>query len=239
MNERGELIKILVQSLGKKFSSRLGIDLSSTKNEEIFKWFLASILFGARISETIVVETYKEFEKENVVSPLKILKTGWDGLVKILDKGGYVRYDFKTATKLLEVMRNFKDKYGEDFSRLYQEAGNSRDLEKRIKNLGKGIGEVTVGIFLRELRGLWQKVDPPLSPLVFMAARNLRLVGEEDTALSGLEKLRLLWKENQVSKKEFADFEVALLRLAKDWCRRGKCRDCIVKKYCPSANNEL
>ena len=96
-----------------------------------------------------------------------------------------------------------------------------------------------MGIFLRELRGLWRKADPPFSPLVFMAARNLRLVGEEGTALSGLEKLGLLWKENRVSRKEFADFEVALLRLAKDWCRRGKCRDCIVKKYCPSANNEL
>lgn len=233
------LIKILVGGLGKRFSSKLGIDLSSTKNEEIFKWFLASILFGARISESIVVNTYKEFEKEEVVSPLKILKTRWDGLVKILDKGGYVRYDFKTATKFLEVMRNFEDKYGGDFSRLEQETRNSRDLEEKIKNLGKGIGEVTVGIFLRELRGLWQKANPPLSPLVFMAARNLRLINKEDTALSGLEKLKLLWKENRVSGKEFADFEVALLRLAKDWCRRRKCRNCIVKIYCPSANNEL
>ena len=69
-----------------------------------------------------------------------------------------------------------------------------------------------------------------------MAARNLRLVSKEDTVLSGLEKLRFPWKENQVRGKEFADFEVALLRLAKDWCRGGKCRSCIVKKYCPSAN---
>jgi hypothetical protein len=111
MSKRGKLIKILVEGLGKRFSSQLRIDLSSGKNEEIFKWFLASILFGARISEAIVVKTYKEFEKEDVVSPSRILKTGWDGLVKILDRGGYVRYDFKTATKLLEVMKNFKDRY--------------------------------------------------------------------------------------------------------------------------------
>ncbi len=78
--------------------------------------------------------------------------------------------------------------------------------------------------------------DPPLSPLILVAARNLRLVSKEDTPLSGLEKLRLLWKENRVREKEFADFEVALLRLAKDWCRRRKCEGCIVKKHCPSAN---
>jgi len=57
-----------------------------------------------------------------------------------------------------------------------------------------------------------------------------RIMNERDTPLSGLEKLRLLWKKNRVREKEFADFEVALLRLAKDWCRRRKCRDCIVKK---------
>lgn len=82
-------------------------------------------------------------------------------------------------------------------------------------------------------------VDPPLSPLILVAARNLGLLSEKDTALSGLEKLRLFWKKNRVGGKEFADFEVALLRLAKDCCRRGKCEGCIVKKYCPSANNEL
>jgi endonuclease III len=233
MSERGKLIKILVEGLGKRFSSQLGIDLSSGKNEEIFKWFLASVIFGARISEAIVVKTYKEFEKEDVVSPSKILKTGWDGLVKILDKGGYVRYDFKTATKLLEVMKNFKDRYEADFDRLYQEAQSPKDLENRIKGLGKGIGQVTVGIFLRELRGLWQKADPSLSSLVLTAAGNLKLIKREDTALSGLENLKLLWKENEVREKEFVDFETALLRLAKDWCRRRKCSECIVKRYCP------
>jgi hypothetical protein len=39
------------------------------------------------------------------------VKTGWDGLVSTLDAGGYVRYDFKTATKLLEVMKNLIDQY--------------------------------------------------------------------------------------------------------------------------------
>jgi hypothetical protein len=36
------------------------------------------------------------------LTPKQILKTGWDDLVKILDEGGYTRYDFKTADRLLE-----------------------------------------------------------------------------------------------------------------------------------------
>ena len=43
-----------------------------------------------------------------VLSPSKILETGWDGLVEILDEGGYTRYDFKTATKILEIAKIFR-----------------------------------------------------------------------------------------------------------------------------------
>lgn len=59
----------LVQTLGGKFSRELGIHLSAHKPSEIFKWFLASIFFGARISETIAIRTFREFEKEGLVGP--------------------------------------------------------------------------------------------------------------------------------------------------------------------------
>ncbi|MEA1964803.1 MAG: hypothetical protein U9O41_06720, partial [Candidatus Aerophobetes bacterium] len=99
--KKKRIIQKLMERGSEKFSSSLKINLHSLKEGEIFKWFLASILFGTRISEIITINTYKEFEKEKVLSLEKILETGWDGLVKILDEGGYVRYDFKTATKLL------------------------------------------------------------------------------------------------------------------------------------------
>lgn len=124
------------------------------KNTEIFKWFLASKLFGARIGTNIAIKTYKGFEKRGVVSPERILETGWDGLVRILDDGGYVRYDFSTATKLLEIMEDLKRDYNGDLNRLQQKAGDEKDLEYRLKSLGKGIGAVTVNIFLRELRSV-------------------------------------------------------------------------------------
>jgi len=41
------------------YSEELGINLKSRKSEKIFKWFLASILYGARISETIAKNTYR------------------------------------------------------------------------------------------------------------------------------------------------------------------------------------
>jgi hypothetical protein len=109
---KGKTMKDMVKVIGGRFSSVLDIHLSSGDPREIFKWFLASILFGARISEAIVIRTYREFEGEGVLSVRGVLDKGWDGLVEILDRGGYARYDFKTATKLFDIcstiMKNIK-----------------------------------------------------------------------------------------------------------------------------------
>jgi endonuclease III len=230
---QGEMIKILVKELGQKFSSSLNIELSSGESEEIFKWFLASILFGARISETIAINTYRQFEKENVLSVQKIIETGWDGLVRILDEGGYVRYDFKTATKLLEIMGALKESYQGDLNKLHLEANDSSDLENRLKNLGKGIGEVTVNIFLRELRDIWHKADPLPSDLVILSARNLRLLPSKIKSKKDiLNELKSVYQKNKIKGKDFVDFEATLVRLGKDFCRKEKCETCVVKNFC-------
>ena len=122
-----DTIKKLFSALGGKFSKELGIDLSEGESTEIFKWFLASKLFGARIGTNIAIKTYREFERHGVLSPERIIETGWDGLVRILDDGGYARYDFSTATKLLEIMEDLKKYYDGDLNRLYQRQETKRN----------------------------------------------------------------------------------------------------------------
>jgi len=135
---------------GKIYSKDLGINLSSGKEEEIFKWFLACLLFGKPIQQKIAKRTYFEFEKAGILSPEKILKAGWDKLVEILDRGHYVRYDFSTATKLLEICKELKEKYG-TLINLLNQAKDQKDLERKLLEF-KGIGPVTVRIFLRDLK---------------------------------------------------------------------------------------
>lgn len=208
--------KDLVRDLGGRYSSALDIDLSGGKPGEIFKWFLASILFGARISQTIAINTYQAFEQASVLSPQRIVETGWDGLVAIFDRGGYVRYDFKTATKLLDVNKSLLDNYGGDLNRLHAAAADEKDLEARLKALGKGIGEVTVNIFLREMRGIWPKAHPLPAELVMIAAKEAGFV---PAGLRSMEKILALlmakWRDEGMKEKDFADFEVALVRLGK------------------------
>ena len=214
-------IRALTREYPGRFSRELGIDLSGGRSGEVFRWFLASVLFGARISETIVNRTFREFVRRAVVSPGAILATGWDGLVDILDRGGYVRYDFKTATKLLDLSRTLTETYGGDLVNLHTVAAGTEDLEQRLMSLAKGIGSVTVNIFLREMRGIWSKAEPLPSDLVVMAAKargivpkSLRDRGRVLVLLQGA------WKEAGRRKRDFPDFEAMLVRAGIEHRRR-------------------
>ena len=226
-----EATNLLVEKFGRKYSDILGINLKNKDDGEIFKWFLASVLFGAPINETSVIRTYKRFESHEVLAPEKILETGWDGLVKILDEGGYARYDFKTSDKLLEVMGNLLVKYEGSLNLIHERASDSYDLEKRLKDLGKGVGDVTVSIFMRELRDLWKKADSKPTSLVILAAKNLGIVREESPE-KALRELKEFWRKNEGAGKTFVNFETALLRLGKNLCRKKKCRECVLERYC-------
>jgi hypothetical protein len=76
-------LKDALETYGEPYSGLLGIKLESLDNDELFKWFLASLLFGAPIAETAAMETYHRFKDHNVMSPKRILETKWEGLVKI------------------------------------------------------------------------------------------------------------------------------------------------------------
>ena len=95
----------------KRYSEELGLDL--TKPDDRFKWFIASILFAKRISAEIAKKTFRQFENEGLTSPERILEAGWNKLVDVLDSGGYVRYDFSTASNLLAIMKKLKEEYGD------------------------------------------------------------------------------------------------------------------------------
>lgn len=205
------VIRNLLKSFGQTYSEELGIDLKSGKSSEIFKWFLASILFGARISETIAKNTYRALVKHNWLTPKDIQKAGWERLVvNVMGEGGYVRYDGKTSTKLLDISAKLIHDYGGDLNKLHDLASDSADLERRLQEF-KGVGPTTTNIFLRELRGVWKKANPELSPFVLLAARKLK-IGDP----------RKYWEKNKIKGYTFTHFEAALLRLGKDWFHKGK-----------------
>lgn len=189
------------------YPQEFGLDLR--KEEDQFKWFLASVLFAARISYKIAKNAYLEFEKEGLTTPDSIIDAGWDKLVEVLDKGGYTRYDESTATNLLELSKKLKEEYG-SIGNLYQQATSKTDLEKKLKDF-KGVGPTTVNIFLREMRGVWDYAKPKISP-----------PGEKMAQKLGIE-----------DKEEIKELEPYLVKIYLELCKNKKCEECLAKDYCP------
>jgi len=125
----------------KIYAEELGIDLSSKQEAEYFKWFLACLLFGKPIQQEVAKRTYFEFVNDGLTNPDAIIQAGWDKLVEILDKGHYVRFDYSTATKLLDVCRALKEKYG-TITNLLKQVQSIDELSSHLQEF-KGIGQKT------------------------------------------------------------------------------------------------
>lgn len=138
------------------YAQDLGIDLSTKREADYFKWFLACLLFGKPIQQEVAKRTYLEFEREGLTTPDAILAAGWDRLVEVLDRGHYVRFDYSTATKLLEVCKTLKEQYG-TLTHLLKQSQNVDDLSARLQEM-KGIGPKTTTIFLRDMQPIFRDI---------------------------------------------------------------------------------
>jgi DNA polymerase/3'-5' exonuclease PolX len=201
-------LKVFAAKYGQPYSSLLGINLKSRRKEEIVKWFLAAILYSKPIRENSATKTYRCFERRAVTTAKRIVEAGWNRLVEILDEGGYTRYDFSTADRLLEVFGNLEKRYGGDLTRLYKESKTGAEVEANLKRLGKGIGDTTVSIFLRDMRHVWRRVEPKPTPLVTLALETL--------------KVRDLEGYSKKHEMDVVRLETALLRYSKDFLKKAK-----------------
>lgn len=203
----------LLQKYGQLYSMELGIDL----RKDPFRWLLASILFGARISTTIAKKTYQVYEEAGLNTPEKIALADRGQLIKVHGRGGYARYDGITADYMQGVARKLLQDYGGDVRELDKKSRSPVELEERLLQF-VGIGPVTMRIFLRELRGVWKNADPEPTKIEIMAAIKLGIV-ESDEGI--LEKLKGFWQEKRIEGYDFRNFEAALVRVGLK-LRRGK-----------------
>ncbi len=162
----------LVEDCGEPYSKMLGIDLNGGDPAYVM-WLLASILYAKPIREESATKTFMEFKAAGLVDARTIVSAGWDRLVEVLDKGGYTRYDFSTADRLLEIFGNLLKNYRGSLQRLYDLSGGGKDIERRIMGLGKGIGPVTISIYLRDMQLVWPGAKPMPTARIKKAAESL------------------------------------------------------------------
>jgi len=180
------------------YSEELGIDLALRTDAAYFRWFLASLLFGARISETTAKNTYRAFTRHGLTTPSRIIGAGWDFLVNpVMREGGYVRYDGRKSTQVLRDCEMLLSEYRGSLRRLHDSARDPHDLEDRLLAF-YGVGPVTANIFLRELRPFWAKADPDPLPIVKKLATKVKIdlarCKRKSLAFSRLEAGLIRWR---------------------------------------------
>lgn len=127
----------------------LGIDLTEAKPQELYRWFLACLLFSRPIQQEIAADAHRLLLKNGLSSPEKFGEIDREPLRKLLDEASYARYDYAAADELHEVMARVIDEYG-SVGHMVRSAESSGGLKKRLMDF-KGVGEKTAGIFLEEI----------------------------------------------------------------------------------------
>ena len=105
-----ELAHAVVGRFGGRYSSELGIDVD-TGDAEVERWFVASTLFGTRISARVAERAYAQLERAGIRRITDAGSRQWQELVALLDAGGYARYDYRTATRLQVLAQVVTERY--------------------------------------------------------------------------------------------------------------------------------
>jgi hypothetical protein len=203
---RVELARRVVEVLGGRFSTELGLDLGHGPTQ-VERWFLAATLFGSPIQTAVAEHTYRVLSDAGVHTIGDAGRRTWNEIVALLDAGGYTRYDFRTATRLHDLARTL-DEHHRGGVASFAVITDPRALEAALDDL-PGWGQTTVRIFLRELRGIWPGADPPLDERALGAATHLRLVAPKSTHAGA--KLAALASEADT---DIRDLEAGLVRLS-------------------------
>lgn len=128
----------------------LAAGLDQADERALFKWLLASFVFGKPIQQAVAERAYRVLvEQQGLDTPAKLAHCSQQQLVRLLGQARYVRYDISTADRLLKLSRRLLAEYGGSVSAIRQQSPSRHDFAQRLLAF-EGIGPKTVEIFMRE-----------------------------------------------------------------------------------------
>lgn len=140
------------------YAADFDLDVTSG-DDDMFRWFLLSYLFGKPIQSSVAVNTWKLFIDRKLDTPWAIMDMKGRGLVHLLYEGKYTRYAEVTARGLKTCMEQLVRDYEGSLMFMYESSMNEDEFAKMLQKL-YGVGPKTAEIFMRETEELFaQRVE--------------------------------------------------------------------------------
>lgn len=170
-----KIARQLLDEHGRTYGSEIGIHAEHNTPSALFRLLCASILFSTRISADIAVSAAKALADAGWTTPQKMDDSTWSQRARVLNRSGYARYDERTASMLGDTTTMLLDQYDGDLRNLREGAEREVKAERRRLKEFKGIGDVGVDIFFREVQIAWDELFPFADARALKSARKLRL----------------------------------------------------------------
>lgn len=147
------------------------------KPAPLYQLLVLATLLSARISAGIALAAARELYAAGYRTPRRMADATWQQRVDALGRGGYRRYDERTATMLGDGAEQLLSEHRGDLRRLRSE--DVGQLRTGLQSF-PGIGPAGADIFCREVQAVWPELVPYLDRKALQGAARAGL--PEDTS---------------------------------------------------------
>ncbi|MFD3480184.1 endonuclease [Streptomyces sp. NPDC058695] len=169
-----EVMRELLRHHGQTYAAEAHIQLKNTP-QPLYRTLVLAHLLSARIRASAAVSTSRSLYEAGLRDPKRMCAATWQQRVDALGRGGYRRYDERTATQLGEGGHILIDHWGGDLRRMREQAdGDADELRHLLREL-PGVGPVGADIFLREVQDVWPEFGPFVDSKALQGATRLGL----------------------------------------------------------------
>ncbi|MGW3093093.1 endonuclease [Streptomyces sp. NPDC001102] len=179
MSGQRDVVRELVRAHGRTFAEEAGITLRDTP-QPLYRLLVLALLLSARIRGSIAVDTARELYDSGLRDPRRMAGAGRQRRVDALGRGGYRRYDERTATQLGDGAELLTERWGGDLRRMRKAADGDVGELRRLLREFPGLGPAGADIFLREVQRVWPEVAPFLDRKALDGAARLGLPTDPD-----------------------------------------------------------
>ena len=153
------IARVVIDRYGTTFATEAGITLRD-RPSPLWRLLVLTSLLAARIDSSIAVRSARELSRAGWRTSHRMRASNWQDRVDALGRGGYRRYDERTASQLAELAEAVHEDWRDDLRRLHHAGGDDADRLAGLLQRFKGIGPTGAAIFLREVQVVWPGLTP-------------------------------------------------------------------------------